>query len=188
VSRRPGDLGLLMTLGHTYSAKHREGVDERLRWFQAAVAAAPANAAAHSNLGISLYFKDQSDEAIACFRKAIELDPKSAQARINLGAFLANFKLDFDGAIACFRKAIELDPKLADAHFNLGRVLKGQGKPDESGGEAPIAPVRRPTAAQRTDQKESKKYEFPPHGSTIIPGEDGRQAAMEGRAVESGLG
>src|SRR5262249_1379700 len=43
VSRRPGDLGLLMTLGNTYSINQKEGADAGVRWYQAAVAAAPAN-------------------------------------------------------------------------------------------------------------------------------------------------
>ena len=55
VSRRSGDLGLLMALGSTYPVNDTKGVDEPLRWFQAAVAAAPANAAAHTNLGNALY-------------------------------------------------------------------------------------------------------------------------------------
>ncbi len=43
--RRPGDLTLLMALGSTYPINQREGADERLRWYQAAVAVAPANSA-----------------------------------------------------------------------------------------------------------------------------------------------
>ena len=50
-NRRPENLGLLMTLGGTYPANQQEGVDERLRWYQAAIAAAPSNLAALSNLG-----------------------------------------------------------------------------------------------------------------------------------------
>ena len=54
VSRRPGDLGLLMTLGNTYPINQQDGANERLRWFQAAVAAAPANVVAHMSLGVAL--------------------------------------------------------------------------------------------------------------------------------------
>jgi hypothetical protein len=49
VRRRPSDLGLLMDLPITYPINQREGSDERLRWLQAAVAAAPDNAPAHYN-------------------------------------------------------------------------------------------------------------------------------------------
>ncbi len=131
VSRRPGDLGLLMALGNTYTADDTNGMDERLRWFQAAVAAAPANPAAHTNLGYALTRKGQWDEAIACCRKAIELDPKLAIAHCNLGNALTN-KGQWDEAIACCRKAIELDPKDAVAHSNLGRALYAKGQWDEA--------------------------------------------------------
>ena len=66
LSRRSGDLGLLITLGDTYPIQQGDGVNERLRWFQAAVAAAPANVVAHIKLGIALWDKGQLDEAIAC--------------------------------------------------------------------------------------------------------------------------
>jgi tetratricopeptide (TPR) repeat protein len=130
VSRRPGNLGLLMTLGNSYP-NQKESADDRKRWFQAAVAAAPANAAAHTNLGVALANKGKEDEAIACYRKAVALDPKLAVAHSNLGAALAD-KGKVDEAIACYRKAIALDPKLAMAHTNLGAALHGKGQEDEA--------------------------------------------------------
>ena len=130
VSRRPGDLGLLMTLGGTYPFDKKEGVDERLRWYQAAVAAAPANAAGHTGLGLALQDKGQLDAAIACYRKAIELDPKEANGHYNLGIALLDTG-QLDEATARFRKAIELDPKHAKAHDCLGIVLQNKGQLDE---------------------------------------------------------
>ena len=85
VSRRSGDLDLLMTLGGTYPTQQEHMANERLRWFQAAVAAAPANAVARINLGIGLRDKGQLDEAIACFKRAIELDPKYSPRPLQLG-------------------------------------------------------------------------------------------------------
>ncbi len=129
VSRRSGDLGLLMTLGGTYPVNQKDGADESLRWYQAAIAAAPANAAAHNNLGIALGDKGQLDAAIACYKKAIELDPRLAMAHSNLGVALKD-KGQLDAAIACWKKAIELDPKFANAHYNLGNELNDKGQLD----------------------------------------------------------
>jgi tetratricopeptide (TPR) repeat protein len=131
VSRRPGDLGLLMTLAYSYPFDQRESADERVRWYQAAVAAAPANYAAHVNLGAALMEKRQVEEAIACYKKAIELGPKFPQAHGGLGNAL-KAKGQVDGAIACHRKAISIDPKYALAHFNLGVALKAKGQVDEA--------------------------------------------------------
>jgi tetratricopeptide (TPR) repeat protein len=130
VSRRSGDLGLLMFLG-SYPIDQKEGVDERLRWYQAAIAAAPANAAAHTNLGVALRDKGRPDDAIACHKKAIELDPKYAMAHVNLGAALRN-KGRLDEAIDCYKKAIEVDPKHAGAHYNLGNLMSGKRQLDEA--------------------------------------------------------
>jgi tetratricopeptide (TPR) repeat protein len=131
VSRRPKDLGLLMTLGWTYPFNQQDGADERLRWYQAAVAAAPGNAAGLNNLGAALYDKGQLDEAIACFRKAIDLDPKLAYAHSNLGSAL-NRKGQLDEAIAACRKAIALDPKRGGLYSNLGAALVAKGEVDEA--------------------------------------------------------
>src|SRR5262249_27114956 len=121
---RPGDLALLMTLGNSYRSKRREWADDRLRWFQAAVAAHPRNAAARTSLGGALHDKGDRDGAIACYREAVRLDPKFAVAQNNLGVALRN-KGDLDGAITCFREAIRLDAKFAVAQNNLGNALRG---------------------------------------------------------------
>src|SRR5262249_37439392 len=97
VGRRPGGPSPRVTPGPCLNSK-REGADERLRWFQAAVAAAPGNAAALNDLGVALDDKGQVDEAIACYRKAIELDPKLAKAHYNLG-FALKAKGQVDEAI-----------------------------------------------------------------------------------------
>jgi tetratricopeptide (TPR) repeat protein len=132
VTRRPGDLNLLMLLGDTYQqTNRREGLDDRVRWFQAAIATAPANAAAHNNLGSALKDKGQVDEAIDWFKKAIKLDPKLANARVSLGAALAD-KGQQNEAIACYRKAIELDSNSAEAHTGLGVVLLSKGQVDDA--------------------------------------------------------
>jgi tetratricopeptide (TPR) repeat protein len=132
VSRRPEDVDLLMTLASSYTTKQHDWVNERLRWFQAAVAAAPANLAALNDLGSALRDKKDVAGAEAAFRKAIALDPTFANAHNNLGAVLCDVKRDYDGAIACFRTAIELDPKDAKAHANLGVALGGKGQVDEA--------------------------------------------------------
>jgi tetratricopeptide (TPR) repeat protein len=132
VGRRPGDLGLLMTLGLSYPIEREAGTNERQCWFQAAVAAAPTNAAAHSSLGLALRDKGQVGEAIACIQKAIDLAPKLAEAHSNLGIILCDVKRDYDRAIACFQKAIALDPTLALAHSNLGNALYHKGQEDKA--------------------------------------------------------
>jgi tetratricopeptide (TPR) repeat protein len=129
VQRRPGALGLLMTLGKSYPLNQREGAEERVRWYQSAVAAAPTNRAAHNNLGNALLDKKDLDGAIAEYREAIRLDPKYASPHNGLGRALQD-KKDLDRAIAEYREAMRLDPKFALPHNNLGNALRVKGDLD----------------------------------------------------------
>jgi tetratricopeptide (TPR) repeat protein len=125
--RRPADLGLLMTLGNTYPLHQEDWANERLRWYQAARAAAPGNAAALNSLGVALADTKDLASAEAAFREAITLDSKHANAHSNLGNALFG-KGEVDAAIACYRTAIALDPKYAKTHSNLGVALKAKGE------------------------------------------------------------
>jgi Flp pilus assembly protein TadD len=122
LQQHPGELGLLMALGGTYPLDRREGADERARWYQAAVAVAPNNSAAHTNLGTALADRNDSDGAIAEYREAIRVDPKDAFPRYNLG-FALYLKGDLERAIPEYREAIRLGPKYASPHHNLGVIL-----------------------------------------------------------------
>src|SRR5581483_4366232 len=132
-SRRPGNLGLLMALGESYPWNQQEGSGQRLRWYQAAVAAAPTNAAAHNALGVMLQERRDLAGAEAAYREALRLDPKYAWAHYNLAAVLCD-RRDLAGAEAAFREVLHLDPKFAWAHNGLGNVLHGRG--DLAGAEA----------------------------------------------------
>jgi tetratricopeptide (TPR) repeat protein len=110
VSRRPGDLWLLMALGGTYQRHLREGTDQLLRWYQAAVAAAPTNPVAHNSLGVVLFIRRDLAGAEAAFREALRLDPKLANAHNGLGLALMD-RGDLDGAVAEFKETLRLDPK-----------------------------------------------------------------------------
>jgi tetratricopeptide (TPR) repeat protein len=88
---RPGDLNLLMALGASYPGAIRqpERAVERVRWFQAAVAAHPENLAARLNLGLALLAMGDSHGAAANFQGAVLLDPKNAHAYNGLAWLLA---------------------------------------------------------------------------------------------------
>jgi eukaryotic-like serine/threonine-protein kinase len=131
VSRQPKDLGLLMTLAWTYPVNQEDGANERLRWLQAAVAAAPGNAAALIDLAIALRDTGQLAKALTYCQKAVEIDRKYAMAHNNLGAVFADMG-KMDEAIASFHRAIALDPKNAEAHSNLILALSRKGQVDQT--------------------------------------------------------
>jgi tetratricopeptide (TPR) repeat protein/tRNA A-37 threonylcarbamoyl transferase component Bud32/ribosomal protein S27E len=129
--RQPGDLGLLMGLGSSYPMNQRDGAEERVRWYQAAVAVAPGNVAALLSLGIALNEMGDQDGAIAAYQQAIRLSPEDVEAHHGLGKALRD-KGDLDGAAAAFRETIRLDPERANAHNGLGAVLWDKGDPAEA--------------------------------------------------------
>jgi tetratricopeptide (TPR) repeat protein len=121
VSRRPGNVDLLMSLGSIY-LRDGSSPDEQLRWYQAAAAADPANYAAHINVGVTLHTKGRVDEAVAYYKRALELDPNQGVGHLVLGRVLAE-RGRVDEAIASFRRGLELDPENAVGHNNLGITL-----------------------------------------------------------------
>jgi tetratricopeptide (TPR) repeat protein len=132
VNRQPENLDLLMALGRTFSTNHKDGADEALRWYQAAIAVAPTNYAAHINLGAVLCdVKRDYDGAIAWFGKAIEIDEMHPEAYTNLGNALTG-KGQPAEALPWLYKALELDPEDAYAHNNLGNALAAMRRLDEA--------------------------------------------------------
>jgi tetratricopeptide (TPR) repeat protein len=135
VSRRPGNLGLLITLYMTYPSNDEQSLGERLRWCQAAVAAGPTSPIAHYNLGGVLREKQDLAGAEAAAREAIRLDPKYVHAHCSL-ALTLRVRKDLDGAEAAAREAIRLDPKYLDAHCSLALTLRV--RKDLDGAEAAV--------------------------------------------------
>ena len=125
----PGDLSLLMTLGNTYPLTDKAGAAERVRWYQAAVAAAPTSVSARLNLGNALAAGQDLGGAVDAHREAVRLDPGYALAHYNLGVSLKDGG-DLFGAVSSYREAVRLEPEFALAHNNLGEALYANGDVD----------------------------------------------------------
>jgi serine/threonine-protein kinase len=127
--RYPADFWINYNLGTALrQAKEgsKQGLDEAIGYYRAALARRPDNAPAHNDLGNALMDKGDVAAAIAAYRKAIALDRKFAPAHYNLGYALKE-KGDVAGAVAEYQKAVALAPQYAPAHSNLGLALQAQG-------------------------------------------------------------
>jgi tetratricopeptide (TPR) repeat protein len=102
-------------------------------YLQKAVALDPADAGAHSNLGVVHQLQGDQALAAACFRTAAEINPQLSDARFNLGTALQALG-KIDDAIGSYRQTISIAPGRADAHNNLGCLLLAQGKDAEAVG------------------------------------------------------
>ena len=99
-------------------------------WIRQALAIAPDNPAAHSNLGEAYRSAGRLDEAIASFRRAIHLKPDEPGMHCNLGLALADLGQS-DAAVAIFRRALALQPDNAAAHSSLIHTLHLHPHPDD---------------------------------------------------------
>ncbi len=131
--QRPGNFGLLMTLGALTPVRQPAGADERETWHRAAVAVRPDNPVAWSNLGLALADRGDTDAALGCFREAVRLDPQYATA-FNEVRHLLLVKTDLLGARAAAAEAARLEPHNATYQTYLGDVLVWTG--DHAGGAA----------------------------------------------------
>jgi serine/threonine-protein kinase len=125
----PADFWINLSLAQALwelDPRSKQGLGEAIGYYRAAVALRPANAPAHTGLGVALYHQGHVAEGIAEFRKAIALDPKLAPAHSDLGLAMEE-QGDVAGAIAEHKKALALDPNDASAHNNLGLALFAQG-------------------------------------------------------------
>ncbi len=142
---RPWDLALLMELGGLYPTNRQEATGERVRWYQAAVAAHPESVPARNNLGVALRDRGDLAAAAARFREALRLEPTFALGQYNLGVALRDMR-DQDGASMAFQESIRLNPNYASAHYEVGLALYAKGDKDGA-----IEAYRRAIQADRKD-------------------------------------
>jgi tetratricopeptide (TPR) repeat protein len=140
-----------MALGGIYPINQRQGAEERVRWYQAAVAVAPDKLAVHLHLAVALQDKGETAEAVAAFRHALRLDYTVVMAFHSLSAGNAAFqqalqlepstavlyfdvlgeqlttKKDWDGVIAVYTEFRRLTPKSVPAHEKLAGALMAKG-------------------------------------------------------------
>jgi protein O-GlcNAc transferase len=117
------------------------------RSYRQAVALAPADAQAWSNLGCTLWKLDRLAEAEACLVRAITLRSNFAEAHNNLGGVLEAMGR-LEEASHQYRTAISIDPKQAQPYCNLGAVLHRLGRFEEAKVEYAHALALKPDFAE----------------------------------------
>ena len=95
------------------------------------LAADPAHAAAHYQLGNVRRDLGDYPAAERHFRRALELEPRHAEAHNNLGV-LEEVSGRSEQAVASYRRAVQAKPTLSQAYLNLGRLLMVLGRREEA--------------------------------------------------------
>jgi protein O-GlcNAc transferase len=107
---------------------HNQVAEDLLR---RAIAADPADASFHYNLGNICQNTGRLDEAIRCYQQALAIDPANADIRNNLGnALWSSGRVD--EAVQSYQQALAIQPDYAEIHGNLANALRNQGRIDEA--------------------------------------------------------
>lgn len=114
---------------------------------QKAVALAPNDAQAQSNLGNALRGLGRLEEAEASHRRALQIKPDFTDAYINLGSTLKDLGR-LDEALVSYQQALQIRPDFAEAHVNLGNILKDVDRIDEAAASYQRALQIRPDYAE----------------------------------------
>jgi eukaryotic-like serine/threonine-protein kinase len=133
-ARHPDDFWINFVLAFAEQTSTPRRVEGAVRYYTAASALRPHNAAVHTNLGALLYNVGRTDEAITEYNAAIKLRPNFAMGHSNLSSALMT-KGKFEDAIAHGRRAIELRPDYTAAHYNLAKAFRCADRPEEAAAE-----------------------------------------------------
>lgn len=110
----------------------REGrLDEACRQYRDAVAAAPAYATSHLNLGIALEALGETGAAVRSYETALEFEPGNAYANYNLGKAVYA-QSDLPRAEPLLRAALASKPDFPEAQVVLASVLEARGNLDSA--------------------------------------------------------
>jgi protein O-GlcNAc transferase len=99
--------------------------------YRQALALAPNDAQAWTNLGCVLWKLHRLDEAEVCLKRAIAVQPHLMEAHNNLGGVLEE-RGQLEQAGEQYRVAIDIDPSRPEAHCNLGSILHRLGRFEEA--------------------------------------------------------
>ena len=134
--------GLYLKGRISWNSRTREGLDEAVRYFEAAVKLDPKYARAYSGLAdCYIIYGDygwlEPREAFPRARenalRSLEIDPRQAESHVSLAAVYSNYEWRWREAESEFREAIELGPSYATAQQWYGLFLLFiRGKVDEA--------------------------------------------------------
>ena len=108
-----------------------EDPDAAAEAYARAIAADPAMADAHLNLGALLHDNGKLAQAELAYREGLETCRDAVLLHYNLGLLLDDLGRK-DEACEAYRSALEVDPRLADGHYNLALLYNELGKPRDA--------------------------------------------------------
>jgi len=112
IEKDPQDLSALLRLANMYHDARK--FEEAVQYYKKALAIAPKDVNARTDMGICLYEMGMADDAIAQFRTSLSYDPEHWQTWLNLGIVSLSGKNDVKTASEAFAKVEAINPGFKD--------------------------------------------------------------------------
>ena len=127
-------VGLAIVFGVTWgvlTVERNHVYYSELAIWEDTAAKSPANARAHSNLGIIMSARREFEAALMHYQTALKLQPDVARNHYDVANTLTCLGR-IDEAQACYEKAIEIDSDYADPHNNLASLFARRGQLEQA--------------------------------------------------------
>ncbi len=112
IEKDPKDIQALIRLANMYHDARK--FEEAVQYYKKALAVAPKDVDARTDMGICLYEMGMADDAIAQFRTSLSYDSKHWQTWLNLGIVALSSKNDVKTATEAFGKVEKINPGFKD--------------------------------------------------------------------------
>ena len=99
--------------------------------YEKVIAADPAHAEAHMNLGIMLHEAGDLKDAERVYRRALTACKDDPLLWYNLGVLLTDMQRN-DEALQVYEEALRNDPRMADCHYNMALLCEALKKPKQA--------------------------------------------------------
>lgn len=105
---------------------YQSNYQNRLTFWENAVANSPSSPLANRNLGAMYYLDNQYDQALLLFRRSLELNPDEPMANNNIGLIYLK-RGEKQQALHHFQREIEINPYYSDVYNNLALLYVETG-------------------------------------------------------------
>ena len=104
----PKDVTSVVQLANVYFDAERW--PDAISWYERALTLNAKDADVSTDLGVSYYYTNRTDEALKRFEESLRIDPKHTKTLLNKGIVLAFGKEDLAGAAVEWKKVVDLAP------------------------------------------------------------------------------
>jgi tetratricopeptide (TPR) repeat protein len=122
INSDPRNTTAIVQLANVYFDAER--FTDAIAWYEKALALNPKDADVSTDLGVSYYYTNRTEEALKRFEASLKIDPNHTKTLLNKGIVLAFGREDLKSAAAEWKKVVDLAPESPEGQA-ARRALEG---------------------------------------------------------------